>query len=129
MPSTLRATVSLDPPAWEWHKRNPGRISRLTQVAIQDMIALEALPDKRFDDAVEFALRDFQRNWLENLAGDYAIQNEVLVRGKATDDQILRDAVWLDVEPDQVLVVLGRLLDQTLDNALRLTIILDSGRT
>ena len=112
-----------------WHKRNPGRISRLAQVAIQDMIDLEALPDKRYDDAVEFALRDFQRNWLDNLVGDYAIKNEVLVRGKATEDQIQRDAGWLDVEPAAVLGLLGRLWEQTLDNALRLTIILDSAQS
>lgn len=41
MPSLFRATIGLDQATWEWHKRNPGKLSRLARERIAQEIAAE----------------------------------------------------------------------------------------
>ena len=106
--SFFRATVELSQKQWEYHCRNPSRISELCQRAIDQEIALEALPDAK-REAAEDAAIDFFFNVLHpGLEGDYAICNSRLVRGEATEQQIAADARSMGVPPESVIDSLDR---------------------
>lgn len=108
MPSLFRATVGLDQHHWEWHKSNPGRLSRICQEAIDIEIALEALGDAQ-QQAAEDVAADYFFNVLHSgLQGDYTICNSRLVRGEATEEQIRADSLSLDIEPAALLDHLDR---------------------
>lgn len=126
MPSLFRATAGLDQESWEWHKRNPGRLSRLAQKAVDLEIALEALPDSIRDDCLESAATTFFDDM--GLRGDYAISGQELVRCEATDEDMAIDAEWLCIQPDKLLDVLQDLFDIELEAALRRKVVLRNAK-
>ena len=117
MPSIFRATVGLDQPTWEWHHRNPGRLSRLAQERVALEIALDSLPDGARDDALEAATAEFFAAW--TLQGDYAVIGQELARHDATEEDMATDAEWIGVPAERLLVMLRDLFDLELETQLR----------
>jgi hypothetical protein len=126
MPSIFRATIGLKQPQWAWHRANPGRLSQLAQKAVDQEIALDALPDGLRDDALEVATAAFFVAW--QLQGDYAVIGHGLARHKATEEQMAQDASWLNVPPEKLLPTLQDLFDLELEMQMRKRIILAEAR-
>lgn len=122
MPSLFRANVGLDHPSWEWHKRNPGRLSRIAQKAVHFEIALDALPDGVKDDCFEAVAAPFFDDMALN--GNYSIMNLDLVRHEATNEEMSLDAKALGVPIEKLLDVLQELFDIELEAALRRKVVL-----
>jgi len=122
MPSLFRATVGLDQPSWEWHKRNPGRLSRLAQKAVHFEIALDALPDSAKDDCLEAVAAAFFDDMALN--GAYGIMNLDIVPHEATDEEMCLDAKALGVPVEKLLDVLQDLFDIELEATLRRKVVL-----
>jgi hypothetical protein len=126
MPSLYRANVGLDGNSWEWHKRNPGRLSRLAQKAVHFEIALDALPDSVKDDCFEAVAAAFFDGMALN--GAYGITNLDIVRHEATDEEMSLDAKALGVPVEKLLDVLQDLFDIELEAALRRKVVLRNAR-
>ena len=126
MPSLFRATISLFQHHWEWHHANPGKLSQMTQKAIDQEIALDSLPDGLRDDAIESAAATFFDAFA--LRGDYAIQGQELARHDATEEDMAIDAEWLGIMPERLLTTLQDLFDLELECALRRKAILRKAR-
>lgn len=126
MPSIFRATVGLDQASWEWHNQNPGRLSGLTQKAVAQEIALEALPDGIKDDCLENAATNFYGSII--VQGNYMIDGLELSRGEATEEDIEKDAAWLGVSNEKLLDVLQALFDIELEAALRRQVVRRNAR-
>jgi hypothetical protein len=109
MPSLFRATIGLKQRQWTWHRANSGQLSRIAQEAVDRRMAIEALPESAVDRAAECAAQAF---WdFYELGGQYAIENERIIRHEATDEQIAADARRLGVPADQLLDLLDELYD------------------
>lgn len=126
MPSIFRATVGLDQESWEWHKRNPGHLSQICQERIYQEIALDSLPDGLRDDALEAATVAF----FDDLAprGDYAIMGQDLTRHDATEADMVIDAEWLGIRPENLLATLQDLFDLEMEMQLRKRALLRAAR-
>jgi len=108
MPSLFRATVGLKEPQWAWHRQNPGRLSRLCQLAVDREIALEALPDTKRLAIEDSAQEKFFNERFPGLEGDYIICGNRLSRGEATDEQMATDAQRFGVLPSELIDYLDR---------------------
>lgn len=117
MPSLFRANVGLNQRAWEFHKLHPGRLSRLCQNAVDQEIALQALPDGLKDVAFDEAATEFFNRY--DLQGDYAIESNSLIKHEATEEQIATDARYFDVKPQELMGLLEDLFDLEVEAAMR----------
>ena len=126
MPSLLRATIALQQRQWEWHRRNPGQLSRMAQAAVDQRVAIEALPEAAIDRAAEEAAQAFwDRRPLE---GRYAICNDRVIRHLATEEQMAADARALGVPAEQLLPLLDGLYDLELECSIRRQALLHARR-
>lgn len=101
MPSLFRATIGLKQHQWEWHRTNPGQLSRLAQGAVDRHLSIEALPESAIDRASDDAVQSFWDRY--DLMGKYAICNDHIIRHLATEDQMAGDACVLGVSINQLL--------------------------
>ncbi len=126
MPAIYEAHVSLDRETWEWHRSNPGQLSRLAKEAIHQAIALDSLPDGLRDDALESAHERFFAS--HQLQGDYAVIGQDLARHDATDEDMAIDAEWLGVPLERLPFTLQDLFDLELEMQMRKRAILRAAR-
>lgn len=117
MPSLFRATISLMQRQWEWHRANPGQLSRMAQEAVDRRMTIEALPESVVDQAIEDADQTFWDRY--PLTGEYAICDEHIILNGATDVQMAADARTLEVPVEQLLPLLDELYDVEREAALR----------
>ena len=116
MPSLFRATVGLHQLHWEYHKRNPGRLSRLCQKAVDREMLFESLPDSLKDQAYDEAAKEFFSRY--RLEGDYAVENNGIIRHEATDEQMATDARRFGVPPRDLISILNNFFDIEIDIAM-----------
>ena len=126
MPSRFRADVGLDEASWEWHHRNPGRLSQLAQKAVAQEIALDALPDGIKDDCLESAATNFYGSVA--VQGNYMIDGLELSRGEATEKDMEMDAAWFVVSREKLMDVLQELFDIELEAALKRQVVRRNAR-
>ncbi len=126
MPSLFRANVGLNQRAYEFHKLNPGRLSRICQAAVDIEIALESLPEGERDKAADEAAQAFWDRYL--LEGNYAICNDRVIRHEAADEQMAQDANAFGVGAKQLIRLLDDLYSLELGAALRRRLIIRSAK-
>ena len=121
MPSLFRATIGLMQRQWEWHRKNPGRLSQIAQKAVDQVMAIEALPEAAIDRAEEEAAQSFWNRYF--LEGSYAICNEHVTQHEATEEQMAADARAFGVTVADLILLLDNLYDIEREAALKRAIL------
>jgi hypothetical protein len=126
MPSLFRATISIYQPQWEYHKQNPGRLSKICQKAIDREMTFESMPDSLRDVAFDETGKNFFNRY--DLQGDYAIENNSLIKHEATEEQISKDAQCFGIDSSKLIPFLDDLYNLEMEFALCRFALLNRGQ-